>query len=77
MRLRINAHPEIFELCPVVTADVLIDLRQVGAMQSAVNIINAMRSGLNVYDRLTVEQFMELKEKKPNSIVGVCLEWIK
>lgn len=77
MRLRINAHPEIFELCPVVTADVLIDLNQVGAIQSAVNIINAMRSGLNVYDRLTVDEFIALGKKKPNSVVGVSLEWDK
>lgn len=77
MKLRINAHPEVFEECPVITADILVDLKQVGAEQCATNAINALRSGLNVYNRLTVNEFVDLMKKQPSSIIGVSLEWIK
>jgi len=78
MKLKINAHPEIFQECPIITADILIDLNQVGGENSAVDCINALRSGLHVYEKLTLASFVdEVVKKKPNSILGVALEWVK
>ena len=77
MRVRINGHPEIFQECPIITADVLIDLSQVGAEELAVEVINTLRQGLNEDSHLTMNTFLFAMSERVNSLPGVALEWIE
>ncbi|MEC9061522.1 MAG: hypothetical protein VYC55_07935 [Pseudomonadota bacterium] len=77
MRLKISAEPEINALSPVVISESIIDMNQAGAICTAKDLINAIRYGMNIYERVSATDVLIAQQKKKSKLIGVSLEWIK
>jgi len=75
MILKINANPEIEQECAIITSEIIINMRAIGAEQVARDFINTVRSGENIYERVTTQDIINALKSKIKTMIGVNLSW--
>lgn len=75
MRLKINANPEIFQDCPVITGNVSIDVSQHDAYSVAAKVCNAISAGVFCNVELSADDIKRFEQDGINSAAGVQFMW--